>query len=225
MAMQLSLAIQLSDAARFDNYYATENTYIVDLLKANREAFVYLWSRAATGKTHLLQAMCHYIQALGSSAIYLPLAVADTLHPDMLEGLESYTVICIDDIDSVAADAHWEQALFNLYNRARDAGSKIYVTARASPNSITFELADLRSRLTWGPVYQLQILNDEDKRRALQLRAKNRGVELPDEVADYLFKRYPRDLHSLFELLERLDSASLQAQRRLTIPFIKSLIK
>jgi DnaA family protein len=98
----------------------------------------------------------------------------------------------------------------------------LYVSAKSSPASLNIKLADLISRLNWGPVYQLQVLEDADKVQAMQQRADQRGFELPDEVANYLLSRYPRDLHSLFALLDRLDFASLQAQRRLTIPFVKS---
>jgi DnaA family protein len=85
-------------------------------------------------------------------------------------------------------------------------------------------LPDLVSRLGWGPVFQLSALTDIEKRGALQLRAHRRGLEMGDEVADYLLKRCPRDMDSLFNLLNRLDHASLAAQRRLTIPFVRQLL-
>ncbi len=98
------------------------------------------------------------------------------------------------------------------------------VSARCAPAALNLGLPDLVSRLGWGPVFQLQPLDDEGKRAALQLRARQRGMELPDEVAVYLLRRSPRDMDSLFELLQRLDVASLAAQRRLTIPFVRALI-
>jgi DnaA family protein len=85
-------------------------------------------------------------------------------------------------------------------------------------------LPDLTSRLGWGPVFQLATLSDRDKRAALQMRARRRGLELGNEVAEYLLRRYPRDMDSLFSLLNQLDRASLVAQRRLTIPFVRELL-
>ena len=46
---------------------------------------------------------------------------------------------------------------------------------------------------------------------------------MTEEVANYLLTRFPRDTHSLFALLDKLDSATLAAQRRLTIPFLRGL--
>ncbi len=56
------------------------------------------------------------------------------------------------------------------------------------------------------------------------LRAKVRGFELPEEVARWLQRRYPRDMGTLYQLLDTLDSAALVAQRRLTLPFIRSVL-
>jgi DnaA family protein len=85
------------------------------------------------------------------------------------------------------------------------------------------QLPDLRSRLVWGPVFQLQVLPDAKKREALQLRAQLRGLELPENVADYLLSHYPRDLFGLFARLDQLDTAAMALQRKLTIPFIKTV--
>jgi len=111
-----------------------------------------------------------------------------------------------------------------LYNRVRDAGGRLVVAGEAGPAGSGFDLVDLASRLAWGPVFHLQELDDAGKRQALFRRAAARGVEMPDEVANYLISRCPRDMGSLFRLLDRLDEASLSAQRRLTIPFVRALI-
>jgi DnaA family protein len=93
-----------------------------------------------------------------------------------------------------------------------------------SPDAMRPGLQDLRSRLMWGPVFQLQPLKDTDKFEALRLRAKQRGLELPQNVAEYLMRHFPRDLFGLFEKLDKLDMASMAMQRRLTIPFVKSVL-
>ena len=59
---------------------------------------------------------------------------------------------------------------------------------------------------------------------ALQLRAKGRGMEMSDEVAKFILSRAPRDTNDLFHLLDHLDDASLQQQRKLTIPFVKDVL-
>ena len=98
------------------------------------------------------------------------------------------------------------------------------VAGDIAPKALPIKLADLQSRLSWGPVFHLQELNDENKIAALQLRAKTRGFELTEEVGLFLIRRSARDMPSLFALLERLDEASLAKHRKLTIPFVRELI-
>jgi DnaA family protein len=218
-AYQIPLQIKLSDAATFENYVVGDNAEIVRILQAATEPYLYLWSAKATGKTHLLQALCH-LHGPGQ-AIYLPLKEMVQQRAEILEGLEQFALVCLDDVQYIAGHSEWELSLFHLYNRLREKGGHLCITSNAPPNQLQVELADLVSRLNWGPVFQLQPLNDQDKVKAMQLRATQRGFQLPDEVANYLLNHYPRDLPNLFSILDKLDVASLQAQRRLTIPFVK----
>jgi DnaA family protein len=224
MNSQLPLHLRLRDSATFANYFPGPNAQLLHCLEQRREPFVYLWGAGGSGKSHLLQAACHAASEMGAGAAYLPLAELSGMSPDLLEGLEQMGVIAIEDIETVAGNREWEVALFHLYNRVREQGGRLYVAGSVPPASLGLTLPDLVSRLSWGPVFQLEPLSDEEKLRALQLRAKGRGMVLSDEVAGYLMKHTERDLHNLFELLERLDRESLAAQRKLTIPFVRDLI-
>jgi DnaA family protein len=86
------------------------------------------------------------------------------------------------------------------------------------------DLADLRSRLSWGIVYQLAQVDDEEKAAILQFRASRRGLQLPAEVARYIVNRAPRAMQSLLDLLDVLDKTSLAQQRALSIPFVKQVL-
>ncbi len=224
MAVQLPLGITLSDSATFDNFYAGDNAAALHSVRSGVEPFVYLWGTNGTGRTHLLQAACQGAAAAGATAVYLPLAQHTELSPGLLEGLETTQLVCLDDVHAIAGLDAWELALFHLYNRLRDSESRLLAAADRAPGALPLGLADLRSRLVWGPVFQLHALGDADKLAALQLRARRRGLELPAEVGEYLLRRCPRDTHSLFALLDSLDRAALAAQRRLTIPFVREHI-
>lgn len=221
---QMPLGLHLRDDATFANFLAGANGAAVAALQHDQERMVYLWGAPGSGKSHLLQAACHTCTTAGGGPVYLPLGEHESLAPAVLEGLERAPLIAIDDLHAVAGRSAWEHGLFHLCNRVRDAGGRLLVASAAPPAGLGLELADLLSRLTWGPVFHLQPLDDQQKVAALQERAARRGLELGPEVAGYLLKRCPRDLHSLFQLLERLDHASLAAQRRLTIPFVRELL-
>ena len=98
------------------------------------------------------------------------------------------------------------------------------VSAASAPRECGFKLADLESRLSRLPVFQLHALGEAERAAALQLRAGHRGLDLPDETAVYLLRRVPRDMTSLYAMLDRLDLEALRAKRRLTIPFVRDVL-
>jgi DnaA-homolog protein len=221
---QLPLRIGLRDSATFSNFYPGANASAHHTLQRGDEPFIYLWGAQGTGKSHLLQAACHAVTAQGGQAIYLPFDEPG-VSAEMLEGLEGMALVCLDGLQLVAGDKAWEAALFHLYNRLRDSGNRMLVAGVSAPTGLGLTLPDLVSRLGWGPVFQLQPLDDGGKAAALMQRAVNRGMQMPKDVAAYLLQRAPRDMHALFDLLERLDEGSLAAQRRLTIPFVRQMLQ
>lgn len=167
-----------------------------------------------------MQAATHRFQQRGEPAVYLPLAQLLDRGVEVLDYLAQYELVCIDDLHVIAGKADWEEAMFHLFNRLRDSGRRLLLAASASPRELPIKLPDLKSRLTLALVFQMRGLSDEDKLRALQLRASRRGLHLTDEVGHFILTRGARSMSALFDLLERLDQASLQAQRKLTIPFL-----
>ena len=230
--IQLPLGVRLRDDATFANYYPGANAaalgYVERLCEADAgwtESLIYLWGGEGVGRSHLLQAACLRFEQRGEPAVYLPLAEVVEYGPALLDNLEQCELVCLDDLDAVAGRNDWEEALFHLFNRLRDSGRRLLLAASSSPRELPVQLADLQSRLTLALVFQLQSLSDEDKLRALQLRASRRGLHLSDEVMSYMLNRFSRDLGSLMTLLDHLDQYALQAQRAITIPLIKSMLE
>ena len=228
---QLSLGIRLRDDATFANYYPGANAvalgYVERISEADAnwvESLVYLWGASGVGRSHLLQAACIRVQERGERAIFLPLAEVAKYGPQLLDNLEYCDLVCIDDVQVIVGHPAWEEGLFHLFNRIRDSGKNLLLGANAPPRELGIKLADLQSRLSLALVFQLHDLSDEDKLRALQLRASRRGLQLSDEAGRYILTRGERTMSKLFAHLECLDQASLQAQRKLTIPFIKATL-
>ena len=228
MSRQLALAVQLNDEATLDDFCWGNNSLLQQqvhqTLNGHGERLIYLWGIEGSGKSHLLQACCQAVSE-NQSAIYLPLKTLKEWGPDVLEGLDEQAWICIDDLDATATDAAWEEALFHLYNRVRDNGqTTLIISGNLPPANMPVRLPDLRSRLSWGLVMQINELNDEDKIKTLKLHASRRGFELPTSVGHFLINRSARNMHDLHALLNRLDEASLIAQRKITIPFVKDVL-
>ena len=226
---QLPLPIHQSDDETLENFYAENNLLLLNSLQKNflqlHQQFFYLWGNKGSGKSHLLKGVCQHYLAQQRPALYVPLNKAQYFSPAVLENLEQQALVCLDDLQAVIGNAEWEVAIFDLINRVRETGRTLLImSADQSPANLPVQLPDLASRLTWGEGYQLAPLNDHQKIEVLQKAAYQRGIELPDETANFLFKRLERDMKTLFNALEKLDQASLQAQRKLTIPFVKEIL-
>jgi DnaA family protein len=186
---------------------------------------VYLWGPAGSGKTHLLSAACRAARDQGIGAAYVPLSRQAEVEPRMLAGLEAGCgLVCIDDLQAVAGQPAWERALFRLLIGLGARGGGLLAAGSTAPGALGVKLPDLASRLGADLVVRLQVLDEVDRVRALQRRAAEQGFALTDDVAAFLLSRFPRDLHSLFALLDRLGEASLAAGRRVTVPFVRDLL-
>jgi DnaA-homolog protein len=219
---QLALGVRLRATAVFDSFAPGPNGEILSALRQPGPGPLWIWGGRGSGKTHLLQAVC---ASAGDTAAYFPLDRSLALPPEALRGFETCRVLCVDDVDAVAGDLSWETALFGLFNAAAELQTRVIFAAGAPPRQPQWRLEDWRSRAAACVIYQLRELDDAGMIEALRLRAAQRGLQLPRETSEYLLKRMPRDLRSLFEMLDELDEASLVAQRRLTIPFIRDAVE
>lgn len=224
MHPQLTLPIKLLEEANWDNFYVSAaNQQLISLLK-NRptEGFFtgYIYGVRGSGRSHILQAL-----AQNEGCFYLPLHIVKNAPPQaVLDGIDQCHFIAIDDIEAVAGDRLWEEALFHLYNRCKDQNQQLVVSSIYSPQELPVKLADLRSRLQAGLVKPLRPLSDDDLAELLSLRACNRGLILSPEVQSFIMQRCQRDAESLIRLLNALDEASYQTKRALTKPFVKQVM-
>lgn len=228
MSRQLALNVQLRDEATFENFMPGGNAALVNQLKLGLQGqgdrVFYLWGEHGVGRSHLLQACCHYASSCATRSVFIPLVNKKQFSVEIVDHLENLSLICIDDIHFITRDIAWEEAIFHLYNRISLTKSLVVISGNQAPRHLQLSLADLRSRLAWGLVFQVHELSEQDKMKALSLHAKARGLILALPVANFLLRRCSRNMHDLVCLLEQLDRASLIHQRNLTIPFIKSVL-
>ncbi len=225
-ATQLPLRLQWQGGDGFERFVCDDaNTAVVHALRhwlgESGSPIFFLHGPAGSGRTHLLQAS---VQRMGG--LYLPLReLADVDPVEVCEGLEQLPLLALDDIDAVAVDVAWAEALFHLCNRCFAAGHRLLVSADVAPAGIGCALEDLRSRLGWGGSFRLAPLAEAGCRELLARRGAELGLQLPLAVLDYLLARAPRAAAPLLTLLDQLDRRSLAEQRRLTIPLVRSVLE
>jgi DnaA family protein len=223
---QLPLALRYPPDQRFETYVAAPACALAQLRALAQVAnadWLYLAGPAGVGKTHLALAVCAAAEAVRRRAAFLPLKAASGRLQGALDAFHG-DVIALDGLDAIAGMRDDEIALFDFHNRARNDGITVLYTAQATPDGLALSLPDLRSRLGQCTRITLSPLDDEGRREVLRERAQRRGLVLDDPALDWLLRRVDRDLASLTALLDRLDRASLAAQRRITVPFLRQTL-
>lgn len=227
MTAQLPLALRWPRRQRFEYFQPGANAVALAAAQALAgqpgAPWLYLHGPSGSGKSHLLMAACHAAHNAGRVVQYLPLARIEQPQA-ALRAVAGAELLALDDLQAIVGTREAEHALFDVYNRLRAEGGGLLLAASAAPAQLPLVLPDLRSRLGACTQWALKPLDDGERRATLKTHAAARGLTLDDSVLDWLFARYPRDLGALLDLLDRLDRASLAAQRRLTIPFLRELL-
>lgn len=224
---QLPLPLKLSDTATLNNFLVGNNTELLSAIRAcvvmGDPALVYFYGPGSSGKSHLLFAAIKHANQNKIKSTYLSL-IDPNVNPQLLDMITGESLICIDNIGAWAGCEEQERALFSLFERVKQSGGQMLISASHTPEKSNFSLPDLISRISSGLVYPVRELSSGQQLQAIKMRAKNRGLSISDDAVHYLLKRSSRDTGELFALLDEIDLASLVEKRKITIPFLKSFI-
>jgi len=225
---QIPLQLNPRSDGRFDNFVAGPNQATVKALKKVADesgSLVFIYGGAGSGKTHLLNALCHEVREGQGRAFYLALRRLPKDAVTSLQGLEKLNLVCVDDLHVIAGDEVWEEALFHCFNRIREANGSLVVSSRTRLSSLDLGLPDLASRLAWGLRLPLIPITDKDKLTVMGMRSAALGIMLPDEVLQYLLKHQDRSLAALIQTVESLHYLALTNKRKITIPLAREALK
>ncbi|MSP97135.1 MAG: DnaA regulatory inactivator Hda [Betaproteobacteria bacterium] len=202
---QLNLDISPQLEPTFESFVTGANAELVAMLRqlaagALAEPVFYLWGERGSGRSHLLNA-----------------TLRAAVHPARL--------LLADDVDTL--DAAGQSMLFNRINAARETGAPRGASVLACGSAPPAQLAlrdDLKSRLAWGLVYQVKMLDDTQKAAYLRDAAARRGLRISEEIVAYLLTHVRRDLPSLVVIIAHLDDYSLSRHRPVTLPLVREAL-
>ena len=228
---QLALDISMASSPTLSRFFVGPNEAVIEHLRhwvgdgqparSRVPVPTYLWGESGSGKTHLLKAVREALREQGAQVGWMD---AGTAFPREFD--ERWAAVLMDDVDIYTP---LQQArAFNWFVNATSpaTGSPRWVLAAGQLPPADLKLReDLRTRLGWGHVFQLQLLGEPERRAVLRQEADARGVFLSDDVMDYMLRRFSRDLGSLMQLLDMLDGFALRNKRAITIPLLKTMLE
>ena len=223
---QIPLDIGLKPCPRLETWVAGPNqqlyAHVQDVLARQGAVATttYVWGPTGSGRTHLLQAV---VQGLQDQGLHVGWLDAQCRFAPAFD--QRWSAVVLDDV--YRYNAQQQHMAFNwfVHARANDSGQPVWVLAAGDVPVTDLPLRDdLRSRLGWGLTFALQPLGEAEVRLALRQTAQERGLELTDEVLNYMLTRFARDLGSLNGLLDRLDDYALETRRALSIPLLKQML-
>jgi DnaA-homolog protein len=229
MAEQIPIKFEFWANQTFSDFFPANNGEIINHLKKTTngrgEPFIFIWGDTGQGKTHLLLACCQEAYNLGVSSFFFDLAdPTGNSTPEILSGLENFELVCFDNIQAIIGKPDWEIAFFSFFNQHRDQQHRLILTAQNAPNSLAFSLPDLSTRINWGLSLKINTLSDEEKLELIAHKAQQMGTEIAPSAARFLLNHYDRSLTTIWTALDKLDTASLAAKRKLTLPFLKEIL-
>jgi DnaA family protein len=224
---QIPLQLEPPRPDRFEDYYIGPNGAAFNAVRELLDepgGFIFLSGPEGSGKSHLLNALCHRARERDMAAFYIALKHLPEAAAAGLEGLQVLDLVCVDDLDRVAGNPAWERALFKCFNEVRTAGGRLLVSSGQPLRSLQFDLPDLASRLAWGVRLSLQSPDDEGKLQVLQQRARSLRIELPEDVQRYLIKHSSREMAALLKTVELLKDAAFAGKRKITVPLAREVM-
>jgi len=217
--------------SRFENFICRDESANSNLLDSLRGYVIsatttpfYLHGAPGSGKTHLLTAAINLSRDLGNKDTAYFDCANHSSPAELLMSLSESVCLCVDNIEQWAGEKNNEQALFSVVEQAKNSNQCLIISSKTSPSDSQFDLADLVSRLSSGVVFEIKSLDDQGKLQALSQFIETRNLQVEQKVLEYLITHFSRDNHSLFQVIDQLDKASMIEKRRLTIPFVQKVL-
>ncbi len=228
MSKQLIFPFDSDQYPKINNFfYSSNNEVLINIIKDsicadNNENF-FIYGERDSGKSFLLQAICNEYFANGRKSIYIPMAKAIDMQASMLENLNELDAVCIDDFTKFYHSTEWQIAFFNLINQCVLSKCSLYVSSdEGISEGVVF--TDLMSRIKKMHVYEVKKIADGELSQALKFCAERNGINLNNEVINYLTTRETRIFNKLFLLIKEIDLLSAQEKRKITVPFVKEML-
>ena len=220
---QIPINFSFCNEKTLDNYIAGDNKHLINALKTfakgNHGQLIYLFGKKSTGKSHLCEAVFNIIEDTKTLINQDNFSILTDID------IQNINYLIIDDFDIILEKGNNEDTLFYYINEFILSKKSLLISSTKSTTQLTFTKKDLKSRLTSNLIFNIREISDNRKVEVLKNITEDIGWRIEENVCQYIMNHYQRDLFFLCNVLKSLDKSSLALKKRVTIPFVKSIIE
>ena len=220
---QLGLPFSINTSFILEDFYGERNQELVanilTLIKGKGTANIFVYGDKGFGKSHLLQGVIIEGLKQDQKSVYLDLN--DDVSSDIFELIGDFQIIALDNVDQCNQDN--EKYIFDLINKLHSTNQMIVFSSRVKPEGLSV-FNDLKTRLSLASIYSLNRLDDHEIQHVIRRKLINKSLKVDQRVIDYLIKNQTRDLKKIVEIIDKLDTFSLEKKRGITVPLVRQML-
>jgi chromosomal replication initiator protein len=190
------------------------------------------------GKTHLMQAICHYIKTRAQGNVKICYITSERFTNELIDAIQHHStsafrqkyrnnidVLVIDDINFIAGKESTQEEFFHTFNTLYDAHKQIILSSDRPPKEIANLQDRLVSRFSWGLTTDIQPPDLETRIAILKKKIERESVTVPDDVIFFIAQLIKTNIRELEGALIRTIAYSLLEEKPVTLELAKEVLK
>ncbi len=241
---KLTIQSQLNPNYTFENFIEGECNQLARsagiglATKPGKSAFnpLFIYGNVALGKTHLAHAIGNEVKKLHPNKVvlYVPCekflsqfvdSVKSNQINEFINFYQLIDVLIVDDIQLLIGKEKTQEAFFTIFNHLHQNEKQLILTSDVAPKDLKGIEERLLSRFKWGLSADLQVPDQETRIAILKSKMKNEGVEMPDDIIEYVAMHINTNVRDLEGSLIGILAQSSFNKKEIDIELAKSVIK
>lgn len=236
--------ISLNPRYTFDNFvegssnrFARAASLAVAQSPAKAYNPLFIYGGVGLGKTHLMQAICHYVKAHFGQEFKICYMPSEKFTNELIDAIQRHStpnfrqkyrntdLLVIDDIQFIAGKESTQEEFFNTFNTLYDAHKQIVISSDRPPKEIARLEERLISRFGWGLITDIQPPDFETRIAILKKKVEKEPVKVPDEVIFFIAELINTNIRELEGALIRVIAYSLLEEKGISLTLTKDVLK
>ena len=198
---------------------------------------LFIYGGVGLGKTHLIQAVCHYAYQHSTEKLQIHYLPSEKFTNELIEAIQHHStsnfrqkyrnvdVLAIDDIHFIAGKESTQEEFFHTFNSLYDAHKQIIISSDRPPKEIANLQERLVSRFGWGLTTDIQPPDLETRVAILKNKVEREPINVPDEVIFFIAQLIKTNIRELEGALVRTIAYSLLEEKPITLDLAKEVLK